>query len=364
MKNKIRHMAGFLMVFLYGGLTAIATEEASLQVVVRPVLTAKVEPLIQEREHVLPGKVRAVDRVELAFMVPGLVGEINILEGERVEKGAVLAMLDSRDYRYACEAAEARCLAAQHNFERTEVLWKQQVISRSEYDSAEAGYAVLKAELAICRKALADTKLLAPFEGLVARRYVEKGEQIKKGERVLSLQNIARIEVVLQLSERLIARVGVNGLQNIQVCFDADPERWFVADVYESSIESNPETRTYSVGVALDPPSHLQILPGMTATVHFAVIDAEVLGSDEGKMRVPVESILYGSDGTAYVWRIDPEGGAAKKQRVTVGAMHGNGIEVLSGLCLGELVAVEGLHSLCEGMNVRPMRTDKEGLEG
>ena len=376
MKKKISITAGFFVIavgcftfyMVMGAERPISLSSAISKELVadaRPVATAIVQPFNHKKEHLFPGKVRATNRAELAFMVAGVVEELDVLEGQAVKKGQLLAALDPRDYRYEYDAATARHLASQRDFKRAQALWQQQVLSQSDYDAAISEYDIAKAELEIKKKSLQDTRLLAPFDGLVASRYVEKEEQVKRGESIVSLQNISRIEVVIQLAERLIADGGTEELRQVQVCFDAASHRWYDADIHEFAVESNPVTRTYAVVVGLATPTELHILPGMTATVRCTIqVAAKGSVTTKDTTQIPVEAVLYASDGKPYVWVINPEQQSAHKQSVTVGAMQGDGIEVTSGLKVGEHVAIAGLHSLHERMKARPMRIDKEGLEG
>lgn len=330
----------------------------------RPVATAIVQSFRRKKEHLFPGKVRATDRAELAFMVAGVVEELDVLEGQAVKKGQILAALDPRDYRYEYDAAKARYVASERGFKRATNLWQQHVLSQSDYDAATSEYEIAKAELEIKKKSLQDTRLLAPFAGLVASRHVEEKEQVKQGESIVSLQGISRIEVVIQLAERLIADGGTKDLRQVQVCFDAANQCWYDASIHEFAIESNPMTRTYAVVVTLAPPPGLHILPGMTATVRCTVQEGVMDSADADTTLIPVEAVLYSSSGQPYVWVIDPDQQSAHKQGITVGAMQGDAIMVMAGLKTGDHVAVAGLHSLYEKMKTRPIRADKEGLEG
>lgn len=331
----------------------------------RPVATAIVQPFNHKKEHQFPGKVRATNRADLAFMVAGVVAELDILEGQAVKKGQLLAALDPRDYRYEHDAAAARYVAAERNFKRAQNLWQQKILSQSDYDAATSEYEIAKAELEIKKKSLQDTRLLAPFDGLVASRYVEEEEQVKRGESIVSLQDISRIEVVIQLAERLVANGGANELRQVRVCFDTASQHCYDAVIHEFAVESNPVTRTYAVVVALETPPDLNILPGMTATVLWAMRDSiNASDNDKETTLIPIEAVLYSSDGQPYAWVIDPVLQNAHRQDITVGSMQGDDIAVITGLKAGEHVAIAGLHSLHEKMKARPMRADKEGLEG
>lgn len=337
-----------------------AKAEAALHPV-RPVPTATVRPAPDANRRTFPASVRATQRVELSFSVPGVLVELNAQTGRRVKKDEIIAKLDPRDYRNALDSAQAGFDEAKRNLERTRTLRQQNVTTQSELDSAIAAYDTAEAELRIRRKALEDTVLRAPFDGLVALRYVENHEHIKDKTPVVSLQNVCLIEVVFHVPERLMAEGGQEALQGPKVRFEAGSGDWLNAEVREVSASADSATRTYEVVVGLEAPENLYILPGMTAEVLLSLQTYANSGSHA--TLVPIEAVYGGSDGNSYVWVIQEREGHPEKVQVRMGGMRDNSVEVLSGLQPGQRVALAGLQHLSEEMVVRPMREGSEGLE-
>lgn len=333
---------------------------------VRPIPTAQVEAVLAKEFRRFPGSVRANRRVELKFSVEGRLQELNAQEGRSVRKGELLARLDQRDFRNQREVAKAKSAQAKRELQRFSRLREQKVVTLADYEDAKTAADVTRAELSIQEKALEDTALYAPFDGVVVKRHVERFEHVKAEQEILSLQDISRIEVVIQVPERVIARAGAAGLEQLQVRFDADPhkDRWFNASVREYGMESDSATRTYDVVVALPPPQDLKVFPGMTATVRAQL--RQTMRADSGcrAVRVPVESLWAGAGGRSFVWVIAPDGGAPKKKQVRIAALSENNALLCDGPAPGEQVAVAGLRTLYEGQPVRPMRKGKEGLDG
>ncbi len=333
---------------------------------VRPIPTAAVKAVKVKEFRQFPGNVRANRRVELKFSVEGRLQELDAQEGRSVRKGEVLARLDQRDFLNQRDAAKSKSVQAAHELERFSRLKEQNVITLADFEEVKTAADVAQAELGIKEKALEDTVLYAPFDGVVVKRHVERFEHVKAEQEIISLQDISRIEVVIQVSERVIARAGAAGLELLQVRFDADPhqERWFNARVREYGLESDSATRTYDVVVALPPPPDLQVFPGMTATVRAQLRQPLQTASGCSAVRVPVESLWSGTGGDSFVWVINPEGGAPRKKQVRIAALSENDALICNGPAPGEKVAVAGLRTLYEGQPVRPMRKGKEGLDG
>lgn len=326
----------------------------------RPVPTVRVREASREISRIYPGSVRADNRVELSFSVDGLLKELNIREGERVSKGELLARLDPRDFRNALDASKARYNDAKRALERAEDLYRRKSLARAKYDSALTSYEVAAADLRVKEKALEDTVIYAPFDGVVSKRYVENREHVKARAAILGFKDISMIQVVIHVPEKIMAREGVQGFSGIKVRFDADETRWHSAAIKEYSVQSDPVSRTYELVVAMAEPEGLEIFPGMTASVSLSFPRP---GTTRSILLAPVEAVVGGKEGKSFVWVIPEQGGSPRKIEVVPGAITDHGVEILDGLQGNERIAVAGVHTLLEDMEVRPARVGKEGLD-
>lgn len=344
--------------------TIVSAQNQAKKSAVQPIPSARAKPYLPEQSFRFPGKVTAAHRAELSFQIAGQIEQLGILEGQQVKKGDLLASLERKSHLYAVRAAGARYQASKLAFKRASQLYKEKVMSKAQFDTAQSVHDIARAELDMKEKALADTRLVAPFDGLVAKRYVEKKEHVDKGEPVLLLQDASRIEVEVQLPEQLVAQGNVDILDQLHVRFDANPQLTFAAEAMELSLESSQDTCTYALVIKLPSPADMHILPGMTATVS-GVIKQSAFGTAERiSVLVPVEAVIFDPNTEPYVWIVDSQTQKARKQQVRIGSMHGGSIEVIKGIRADELVATAGLRSLDEEQRVRPMKAGKEGLEG
>jgi len=351
---------GFWYTTVSGTVTAI---EPRQNPTLRPIPTSAVTLLAGQTYRTFPGSVRATEEVEMAFSVDGLLVELNAVEGSRVEKGQVLARLDRRDMQNDYDAARARYDIAKKEFQRAQTLIDKNVLARADFDSAESAYNVAEAEMKVRKKALDDTVLAAPIDGVVSSRMVENYQHIKAKDTVFSIKDISAVDIVVEVPERFIATGGSRRFGTTMVSFDAAPGSWYDAKIKEFSIESDPVTRTYEVVVSLTPPENLEIYPGMTATVKAPLSETLTDGQDEGRRMVPLAAVGGDENGTSYVWVIPEQGGVPEKRAVEIGEIRKGGIEILSGLEPGQLVAVAGIHSLTADMRVRPANAERGGLD-
>ena len=213
-----------------------------------------------------------------------------------------------------------------------------------------------------------DTVIRAPYDGVIAKRYVENHEHIAAKSPIVSIQDISVIQVVFEVPERTIARDGNLDHFDISVAFDVLPGQWLKARPREVEVEADDATHTYDVVVNITPQPGMHIYPGMTATVRVERKETQATGSEaadgeDPATLVPVQAIFAGSDGNAYVWVIPDKPDAPVKARIRLGELRDQGQEVLSGLKPGQKVAVAGVHTLTEKMRVRPMTPGQEGLD-
>jgi RND family efflux transporter MFP subunit len=324
----------------------------------RPVKVLKVSDAGAVKEVEYPGQIRAVQKSWMAFEVPGRVIKRFVKEGEVVKKGQVLAQLDSRDYQFAYDSAKAQHEATLAVKERKEQLLKKGAVSRQELDLAKRDLRQATAKLKQAEKALSDTKLIADFDGRVAKLLVEDFTNVVAKENVLMLQNNALLEVVINLPESSIGMplAGKTVEEKVnsthpRVLFSALPGEEYPAVYREASEHPDPVTRTYELKLTFLPELGSMVRPGMTAKVR-ASIPMSVANRAKGFL-VPVHALVSENDKTTFVWRIDPEKMTVSKVVVTLGIPVGQSCMVQGELKNGDLIVVAGVHELREGDKVR-----------
>ncbi len=299
-----------------------------------------------------PGAIRASQRAEAAFEVGGRIVEFPVLEGQEVERGALLARIDDRDFVAARDADAASVKAAKADYARHEDLYANDAVSLQDLEFKRRQYEVAEATLRKSAKALEDTRLIAPFAGRVARRLVEDFENVRAKQPVVLLESSGGLEIVVSIPERDAARTRANlgeaAARDPRVEISSLPGRVFPATVKEFSTSADPVTRTFEVTLAFDPPADVQILPGMTAKL--VVND---IGATGGRVMLPSQAVVASEDGSSHVWVVDPEGMTVSRRPVGVGELSGSWIEIRDGLSHGDLVATTGASHLREGMQVR-----------
>jgi multidrug efflux system membrane fusion protein len=321
--------------------------------VVRPVKTMVLPDPSALLGLSFPGTVRATHRVDLAFEVPGTLTELPAKQGQRVGRRELLARLDPRDYEARVKAARAEYDKALANFKRADELVKKDFISRADYDQTIARRDITAAELAKAGKALADTSMRAPFEGVVARRFVENFQDVQAKQPVLSLQDTRRLEIVVDAPENLVVLARDRVRVKLAATFSALPGREFPVSVKEFATEADPVTQTYEYVLALPEITDANVLPGMSADVTIEALEGE--GGEVFVYALPEAAVVREGE-VPYVWVIEPGTNRAVRRTVVADEPDSSGqVAVHKGIEAGEVIATAGVHHLKEGMQVKPI---------
>ena len=168
---------------------------------VRPVKTFVVSGGESASLRRLPGRIEAARHADLGFRVSGTVQDILVKESDSVIEGALLAKLDPTDLQLVVDDRQAAFDNADRNFARARELVKDGNISRLDFDRMDANHKSTEAALSQALQNLAYTELKAPFAGRVAKRYVERFEEVSVKQTVFSLQQIDTFDVKIDVPE-------------------------------------------------------------------------------------------------------------------------------------------------------------------
>jgi len=335
-----------------------AEEQAEEAPVARPVRMFTLGAGVSEGALEYPGVITPTQNAELAFEVPGRIVEFPIDEGQAVEQGQVLARLDARDYEASRDAAAASMNAARADYDRYRDLYASNAVSQQELELKRRNYELTEAQNRTAEKALGDTRLRAPFSGLVARKLVDDFQNVQAKQPIMVLQDESGLEVVISVPERdfVLVRPGLTLEERTarvdpQVELSSLPGRRFPATFSEFATAADPVTRTYAVTLTFEPPSDVAVRSGMTAKV-VATVPADV-AEEVAAFTVPGDAVVADENGHPLVWLVDEASMTVSRAPVVLGELSGTDVEIVSGLVSGDVIAVSGVHNLRAGMLVR-----------
>ena len=336
--------------------------------VVRPVKTFVVDTGGAASQRQFPGRIEAARRADLSFRVPGTVKDILVKEGDTVSEGAVLARLDATDFRIALSDRQASYDNARRNYQRARELLPSGNISRIDFDRTETSFKSAEAALRQSQQDLAYTELRAPFAGTVAKRLVQRFEEVTSKDAVVRLQQVNSLDVKIDLSETLLRSFAVPEERAIDYAdteapawatFEGKAERRFPLKIKEVATKADPKTQTFEVTFTMPNPRDVVVLPGMTATV---TVDFRHLVQGSSDIWVPATAVLGDAALHPVVWVLDPLTMTVSRRAVRVGEMQQERIQVVEGLEGGEEIVAVGTSHMAEGMKVSRMSGGEQAV--
>lgn len=285
--------------------------------------------------------IEAVHAATVSAQIAGNVTRFYVDAGDRVQRGQLLARIDTRetDARLAGGAArvaqaQAQLAQARLSHERTAKLLEKNFVAAAAFDKATADLKSAQAELDVARAGEAEAvtarsfaELRAPIDGVVTRRLAELGELASPGKPILELHDPSALRAVASVPQSMLGRVAGARTAEVLVPTQNAPIRGTRVTVLPAA-----DARLLSTQVRVDLPPALPagVVPGTAAKVLLAAGTAR-------RLVVPGAALVRRGELTAaYV--VGADGRAALRQ-VRVGEPSADGVvEVLAGLDAGERV--------------------------
>jgi RND family efflux transporter MFP subunit len=300
----------------------------------------------------LPGDVHGFDQVTLYAKLSGYVRQVRVERGERVQRGQILATIESPESQREVAAAAHDANVARLNAERAEKLAPSGVVAQQDRDNAVARSRIAGANLQRARDLFAYTVVRAPFDGVVTARYVDPGALVPAAtgatQAALPIADIADVDTL-----RIFVYVGqdtapfVRAGDAVTIWQDEMPDKRIPATVTRAAGALDPRTRTMQVEIDVDNRSW-GLLPGTFAHVELRI-------AEPPSPTIPDEAMVI-RDGKTMV--VEVNAGKAHYLPVDLGYNDGREVRVLRGLSGGETVGLDVPIEVEEGNPVQAV----EGL--
>lgn len=285
------------------------------------------------------GVVEAVDQAVLSAQTGGRIAELLVDVHDTVKAGDVLVRITDVEQQAAQRnasamhaAARAAADEAKADLNRTEQIYARQLVARAALDQARARADSTRASLDAAaasvrsaREQVSYTRVLAPWDGVVAQRRVHQGETVGPGQPLIGLFRPGQMRVHVHVPQS--DAEGIRAHPHAELVLD-DGERIPAASVTVFPY-ADPQTHSYTVRLELADTDVLT--PGQTVKVAFA-------GGDSTRLLVPANALLGHSEIHA-VYVVDEAN--VRLRQLRLGRVDGDMVEVLAGLREGEQVAAD-----------------------
>src|SRR3984957_5915238 len=340
-----------------------------------PVHTAMVQTIAVGNGAKYSASIVPYAQVDLAFQSGGYVDSIrqvknpsggmrNIDQGDWVQKGTVLAVVQQEDYLDKVQQAKAQLARSQAEydkakltFDRTSALYASQSATKPDYDSAQAQLASTtasvsgaQAQVSEANVALAYCELRAPFSGWVVKRNIDLGTLVGPATNGFTLADTESVKAVFGVPDTSISRVRPG--QHIPLSTDALPQQ-FAGRVSAISPAADPKSRVFSGEMTIPNPKG-QLKSGMIASLALNGVQLP-----QSVLAVPLSAVIRDPARVDSFAVMIPEGGGdsatARLRAVELGDTYGNMIAAKGGLASGEQVITTGVSLIKNGDKVRVM---------
>jgi RND family efflux transporter MFP subunit len=303
--------------------------------------------------YALDGVIQAVKQSTIAAQASGRIATLQVKAGDKVRAGQILATIDDRDANAAAQRsqaqisqAEAEMGNAKAQLERTKDLQSKGFVSKAALDTALAQFNVTAAarEQAVAgsrQTALAQgfTRVTAPFDGWVLQTFAEAGDLALPGKPLLTVYAPQPLRAVVQVptSRTQAVRSATQTLVQLGQTQDGTPG---IVPVSKSAVPSaDPVSQTTEWRFELAPKDAVNLLPGQQVQVQFS----QAQSGAPSRLMLPLPAIVRRGELTAvYV----VSGNVFALRAIRIGVTQGSeGVEVLSGLVAGDVVALDPIRA-------------------
>lgn len=297
---------------------------------------------------------------ELSFRVSGPIDRLEVHAGNRYIRGSIIAEIDPRDFRIRKERAEATFRQMEAEYKRVALLYDKNNVSASQYEKTKADYVAAKAAYDVATNELNDTRLVAPFDGYIGEVFIEKYQDVKASQPVVTLIDINRLKVEIYVTQDIARSVQKAG--EITLVFDTDPSRQYTAKVVEVSKSAMRNNLSYLLTAMLTNDDG-RLLAGMSGKARLkgdlgrndgGRPDGKTVGNGGcGAVVVPLGALCHRAVDGDFVWVVDMHKSTVSKRNVERGELLPDGmVSITRGLDATDMIATTGLRFLSDGMAV------------
>jgi HlyD family secretion protein len=334
------------------------------------------------------GKIQPEKEVKISPDVSGEIVELRVKEGDQVEKGQLLLRIKPDTYisvrdraiatinsaRARLAQSEAQFVQAELSFRRINQLYEEKTVSKSDFEQAQASYAVAKSEVDAARYSvisaeaslkeadenLLKTSIYAPMSGTISMLLVELGERavgtgLMSGTELMRVADLSRMEARVEVNENDIVRVKLGDTALIEV--DAYLDKKFkgivteIANSAKTTGVSADQVTSFDIKVLFLPGSYSDLVkegnknpfrPGMSTTVDIQT------DTRKDVLAVPIQSVTTRKDTTKAASTLSEEtirtlvfltdGKYALARDVKTGIQDNSFIEIKEGVNEGDQV--------------------------
>ena len=291
----------------------------------------------------------SVDTKENILIQPefsGTLTSLTVKAGDRVSKGQILGRVDDAGMSQQLASAENQYSLAKTTYERQKNLWDKKIGSEIQFLQAQTQMISAQKAVAQIKAQLSKTVIRAPFTGTIDEVFVEKGQVVSpSAQGLMRIVNLANMYVATTVPESYIGKLKMGDLVDVYL---TSLGKTYKGKVRQVGNFINPNNRSFGIEVSLPNPDNL-LRPNQVAKLKITDY------TNKNAIVVPTGVIQKDGSGSNYVYVVQESNGktgTAKKVIVEIGKSSENVTEIVSGLSANDIIVVEGVNSISNGMKL------------
>ena len=297
---------------------------------------------------VVPGSIVPEQKAQISSRLIGYIKGLEVKVGQTVKRGQLLFSIDSADINSQIVQANAgyqQAIAglndAKLDYDRFTQLYKEESVSKQQYDKIRLQYSVAQQSVAAAKSALNQAKeqlnyanVKAPFDGVIVDKMAVAGDLASPGKPIVVIENTASLIVQTEVAGDLFAVIKMGDEASVLVDGQPGP---LVGTIYTLVASANPKTRTHTVKLSL--PAISNVNSGTFARVSFKRDIRQTMMVPKSAIvnRAGIEGVFVNENGKAFF------------HMVRTGLEIGDKVEIQAGLALGEQIVVDNNQSMLNG---------------
>lgn len=350
------------IISLICGLILISSCSSSIEnnEVVKYVVVDTLEYEADKTMKKYPGKIISSQDINVSFRVPGVIQNIYVKEGDKVNVGKLLANLDATDYKVQLDATQAEYNQIKSEADRVIALYKENGTTPNMYDKAVYGLEQITAKLNHAKDQMAYTSIYAPFNGVIQSIYFDAHEAVAAGMPVLSIVGVSSPEVEINIPSTEYANR--TNYDNCVALIDAMGKQMYELTFIGATPKANANN-LYTLRFKIEQNNVKLPSPGMSAMVNIP----ENVSSTKNTMIVKSSAVIKDGD-QSILFVYNPIDSCISSKVVKIVKLTPDGNAIIEGenIKVGEVVVVAGVNYLKDKMKVKPIeqtsKTNKGGL--
>lgn len=287
------------------------------------------------------GALEAVAEAYISPEVSGQITTVNVAEGQKVNKGQVVAKLNTSLIEKNIDEVKTQLELAKILYEKQSELWNKGIGSERQYLETKTNYESLQGKLATLREQYNMSIIRSPINGYVEEIFLKKGELASPGMQLMLIVDLDRLYVSIMLSEAYLPVIKKGDL--VTITFPTFPDIILKEKVSRIGNVINKQNRTFTIEVEISNADG-RLKPNLLANIkinNYNADDALVAPSLVIREDV-VGSYLYIAESNSDEWK-------AVKKYIQTGNSYLDNTEILSGIVENDLIITDGYSNVSDG---------------